>query len=289
MRFLKLFPCLLGFLMLIGCGAASIPPDGIAATTAPVAQFAHAITHGTDIPVTQIVSDSVSCLHDYSLSIRQMETVAQSRVVLLSGGGLEDFMEEALASAREVVDCSRNNELLYSHGHEEADHHHEQDPHLWLSPRHAIVMAETMCDELCRIWPEHSRIFRDNLEDLLDRLEDLDRYGQECMADLSCRQLITFHDGFAYLADAYGLEILAAMEEESGSEASAADLIEIVELIQSHDLPAVFTEINGSPSAASIIARETGVTVCSLNMAMGERDYFEAMTYNFDTLKEALQ
>ena len=79
------------------------------------------------------------------------------------------------------------------------------------------------------------------------------------------------------------------MEEESGSEASAAELIELIEEVEHHDLPAIFTETNGSVSAAGIIARETGAGSYALDMAMGGDSYFEAMYHNIDTLKEALE
>ena len=114
-------------------------------------------------------------------------------------------------------------------------------------------------------------------------------YGQRALEELSCRELITFHDGFAYLADCYGLEIIRAVEEESGSEASAAELIELIEEVEHHALPAIFTETNGSVSAAGIIARETGAETYALDMAMGGDSYFEAMLCNIDTLKEALE
>ena len=80
----------------------------------------------------------------------------------------------------------------------------------------------------------------------------------------------------------------AAIEEESGSEASAADLIEIIHIIEHHGVPAVFTEVNGSVSAASIIEAELGTPAYPLDMAMNS-DYFTAMAQNIETLKEALQ
>ena len=79
------------------------------------------------------------------------------------------------------------------------------------------------------------------------------------------------------------------MEEEAGSEASAADLTEIIAQVRENRLPAVFVEANGSVGAASVIRAETGVSVGVLDMAMGGSDYFEAMKANIDTLKEALQ
>ena len=98
MRFLKFAALLLSVLLLCAC-AAPVSSSGVAATTGPVAQFARAIAAGTDVTVTQVIADSVSCLHDYSLSVRQMQTIENSRLVLISGAGLEDFMEDALAAA----------------------------------------------------------------------------------------------------------------------------------------------------------------------------------------------
>lgn len=270
-------------LLLAGCSVNHSGEDAgdIAATTAPVAQFARAITEGTGLTVTQVISDSVSCLHDYSLSVGQMEALETSRAVLISGAGLEDFMEDALAAAGTVIDCSAGIGLrLYDEG---------DDPHIWLDPDRAAQMAENIAEGLSALCPDYAAQFQVNAEALCRRLANLKAYGQGTLADLSCRELITFHDGFGYLADAFDLEILASIEEESGSEASAAELAEIVALVQNHALPAIFTEANGSTAAASVIAAETGVLTFTLDMAIGGSDYFDAMTRNIDTLKEALQ
>ena len=79
------------------------------------------------------------------------------------------------------------------------------------------------------------------------------------------------------------------MEEESGSEASARELIHLIEEVEHHSLPAIFTERSGAESAASIISRETGTKQYVLDMAMAGDSYFDAMYHNIDTLKEALQ
>lgn len=272
-------------LLLLTACAAPVPSGGAAATTAPVAQFARAIAEGTDVTVSQIISDSVSCLHDYSLSVRQMEAVEKSDLVLISGAGLEDFMEDALRQAV-VYDCSEGVSLLeLKHG----DHSHGYDPHIWLDPDHAAVMAENICAALTAHYPEHKAVFESNTEELVQKLKELKDWGQAELSGISQNKLITFHDGFAYLAQAFHLEILASVEEESGSEASAADLTEIIDLVKDNGLTAVFTEANGSEAAASVICAETGAKAYVLDTAMGGSDYFEAMEANIKTLKEALQ
>ena len=84
-----------------------------------------------------------------------------------------------------------------------------------------------------------------------------------------------------------------AIEEEEGSEASAAEIQEIVSLIRKYDIPAIFTEVNGSDATAQAISRETGCEVYQLDMIMsgdgtGIQPYIDAMQKNMDTIVEAL-
>ncbi len=280
--------------LLCGCAPkADYAP--IAATTLPVWDFTSRLCQGTPLAVTRLVTEQVSCLHDYSLNVRQVKAAEAAQVVVISGAGLEDFLDDLLLDAP-TIDASQGISLLHGdeaheeeeHHHEEDGHHHEEDPHIWLSPENAQVMAQNICDGLSRQYPDYEDTFRANLEDLLSQLEALQSYGEEQLTGLQCRELIPFHDGFSYFAQAFHLSILESVEEESGSEASAKDLIHLTELVRDHNLPAIFTEVSGSDSAAQVIARETGCKVYALDMAMSGDSYLEAMYHNIDTIREAL-
>ena len=66
-------------LLLSGCAAQKSEPSAdILATTAPVAQIVGAITAGTDLTVATLISEPVSCVHDYALSVDQMRAVEQA-------------------------------------------------------------------------------------------------------------------------------------------------------------------------------------------------------------------
>ena len=284
------FPLLLAA-VLAGC-AAPEPPAQIAATTLPVYEFTTRLCDGTGITVTRLVTEEVSCLHDYSLNVRQVKAAEAAEHMVISGAGLEAFLDDLLLNAS-IIDASNGIEMLcpeeahdHDHGHE--GHHHESDPHIWLSPVNAMVMAENICRGLTDAYPSHKAIFAVNLEALTAELEALQVYGEETLSNLSCRDMITFHDGFSYFAESFGLHILEAVEEESGSEASAKELIHLIEEVEHHRLPAIFTEKSGSVSAAGIIARETGCGSYPLDMAMAGDSYFDAMYHNIDTIKEAL-
>ena len=280
--------------LLTGCTTQE-PQAQIAATTLPVYDLTVRLCDGTGLTVTQLVTEAVSCLHDYSLNVRQARAAEAAELIVISGAGLEDFMDDLLHD-KTVIDSSEGVHLIdgghaHSHDHEEEPHeghHHEEDPHIWLSPENAMIMADTICSGLSAHYPEHAEAFSQNLSGLLADLAVLQAYGETQLKDLSCRELITFHDGFAYLAESFELSILEAVEEESGSEASAAELKHLITTVRDHSLPAIFTETNGSDSAASVIARETGISCYNLDMAMSGESYFEAMYHNIDTIKEAL-
>ena len=278
-------------MMVLLPGCQQEEPCQVAATTLPVYQFTAAICEGTGITVKRLITQQVSCLHDYSLNVAQARTLEQAQVVVISGGGLEEFMEDSLREANRVIDSSQGISMLEceEHHHEEEHHHHDEDAHVWLSPANAKIMVRNIAAGLAEAYPEHQTRFQFNLELLELQLEELDSYGQNRLQDLSCRDLITFHDGFGYFAQAFDLHILEAIEEESGSEASARELKEMIALVQEHELPALFAEVSGSASAADIIAAETGIQVFTLDMAMAGDDYFDAMYHNIDTVWEAMK
>ena len=291
MKYLKILIAVTLSVLLCGC-AGSAGNGRIAATTLPVWEFSSRLCAGTPITVTRLVTEQVSCLHDYSLNVRQVKAAESAETIIISGAGLEDFLDDLLVNAS-VIDASEGVGLLCGEEHEdehhhEEGHHHEEDPHIWLSPENAQVMARNICAGLSVRYPAYKNTFEANLTVLLRDLDTLRQYGEDTLSTLKCRNLITFHDGFSYFADFFGLTIVKAVEEESGSEASARELIELITLVEEQSLPAIFTEASGSTSAASIIARETGCGVFSLDMAMAGDSYLDAMYHNIDTIKEAL-
>ncbi len=259
----------------------------ILTTTKPVYEFTSLLCGGTDLQVKLLITDNVSCLHDYSLQVKQMRLVERANLIIINGAGFEDFLEDVIPKHKTVIDSSQNISLICA-GEEHHDHSHQSDPHIWLSIANASTMAKNIAYGLCDAYPAHKAQIMENLQSLNERFRELEQEA-DCLSLASCKKLVTFHDGFSYMADSYGLEILHSLEEESGSEASAAELIEIISVVRENHLPAIFTEVSGAASAAAVIQAETGVKVYALDMGMSQRGYFEAMQYNIHTLKEALE
>ena len=295
---MKYTAILLAFILIImtlsGCNTQN--SYDIVATTLPVYEFTQMLCDRTGLEVARLITENISCIHDYTLKVDQMRMLEQSQTIIISGADFEDFLSDVIQDEHNIIDSSYNITLLASNGYHEHNHEHGHendhdawDPHIWLSPANARIMAENICAGLIKEFPEFKTTFEENLILIQSRFDELNVYAEESLNALSTREIITFHDGFIYMADAFSIEILHAIEEESGSEASAAELIELISIVNDHNLSALFTECNGSSSAATIIANEVNCTIYTLDMALSGDSYFDAMYHNIDTLKEALK
>lgn len=287
-RFRRIFAIAAALALLAGCGKPAPEDDQtlhILATTYPIYLFTTAVVGDAEgVEVDLLVNSQTSCLHDHTLTVQNMKAVDRADVIIMNGAGLEDFMADALArSDAKVIDCSAEVDLLSAPGHaghDGHDHGEEYDPHYWMDPQAAVQMMDTIAAELAPLLETQDVTAKDRLDAMLaQKLSDSPPF-------------ITFHDGFQYFANAYGLNLLKAIEEEDGATASAAEIKEIVALIEEQHIPAIFVEKNGSRKTADVIARETGCKVYELDMLMsgdgeGIQPYIDAIEGNLITISEA--
>ena len=278
-------------LLLPGCAQApsgSSQEEGLTvlATTYPVYLFARTVAQGVEgVTVERLNTGSVSCLHDYTLSVDDMKKIEGADVIAMNGAGLEDCMDDALAaSSAAVIDCSQGVALFENadHIHEEGDGGHDHghwDPHYWMDPGNAAVMVRNLQEGFALADPDHGDAYARNGEEAAGQLPSFAGDCTQALEGAEGAALITFHDGFHYFAQALGLPLLASIEEEEGSEASAMEINEITQLVKEHQLPVIFTEVNGSDATANAISRETGCQVAQLTMLMDGPEEGDLSTY----------
>ncbi len=304
MKKLSLLLLTASLLLLTACGDPSAakttpaPTGGsgelvIATATYPVYLFAQDVTRGVEgVTVHNIISETLSCLHDYSLTVNDMTVIEGANIIVRSGAGLDTYLDSAISGTdKQIIDCSEGIDLL-------TNSEGEPDPHIWLDPNRAAQMVMNLANAMAKIDPDHADAYLQNGEHTAQNYRDMAVTFRQRLEGLSCRDLITFHDGFAYFADAFDLTILKSIEEEPGSEASAKDISEVVSLVREHQIPAIFAELNGSSATADAIAREFDppikvsilTTMMSYDkLAEGSDDiYLAMMEYNVNHVLEAL-
>ncbi|MCM3784136.1 metal ABC transporter substrate-binding protein [Neobacillus mesonae] len=197
------------------------------------------------------------------------------------------------------------------HTHEEEDHAHEEeaaaaddghnhgstDPHTWVSPKSAIVMAENIKNSLVEADPEHKDGYEERYETLRQQLEDLDAKFTEELSNVTNKEIVVSHQAFGYLARDYGLTQHAIMGLSPDAEPRGQDIVNLANLVKEEGIKYIFFEELVSDKLAKTLASEAGVETMVLNPVEGLTEeqlkngesYFTLMEKNLQNLLTALK
>lgn len=308
--------------MAVGCsattGAGSDRPV-VVATTTQLADFAR-VVGGDAVEVRGLLRPNLDA-HDFEPTPADLDALARADVILANGLGLEPWLDDAVeASGAEapVTDTSVGAQVLTgSHGHDDEQGHgdeHEEghaggdghdhegaNPHLWLDPENARVMAANVAEAIAAAVPSEADAVAERAAAYDRELEELDAEIRALLADLPRRQLVTDHNAFPYFATRYDLEVVGSIlpSFDSSAEVSAGDLHQLAEAIEAEGVRAVFTEQSLPPDAADALARLVDVTVVSgedglYSDSLGPAGssgatYLEMMRHNAATIERHLR
>ncbi len=132
----------------------------------------------------------------------------------------------------------------------------ERDPHIWLSPKRAVVMVEKIAEEIGKIDPQNKAIYNANASEYIALLEAADARIQASVSEMQSKKFIVFHPAFGYLADDYDLTMYAL--ESEGKEATPQRLAQMIELAKSENITAVFYQAESSSKQAKAFADNIG-------------------------------
>ncbi len=156
----------------------------------------------------------------------------------------------------------------HAKGHAEAptdQHPQGLDPHVWLAPGPAKVIARNTFEALAAILPDKESALRSNMDKLLAELDALDARIRETLAPIpqQKRRFLVFHPSWGYFADAYNLDQLPI--EMEGKDPGPAELARIIERAKSEGIVVVFVQPQFSATSAQVVAREIGGRVEKLD------------------------
>ncbi len=216
--------------------------------------------------------------HSYRQTRSDIVACARADVVLWHGLYLEAQMEEFLLdlSDRGTVTAVAENlprDLLLSHD----DYDDKIDPHVWMTPRLWALVVENVRDALIAAQPRNGDVFRANAEAHLAELLELETYTAGILSTVpeSSRVLVTAHDAFSYFGEAYGFDVLGIQGISTASEAGLLRIAELVDVLVSRDIGAVFVE--SSVSDRNIRALIEGAAAKGHEVAIGGELFSDAM------------
>ena len=270
----------------------------------PMYIFAQNIAEGIDgVHVQNMADQSVGCLHDYQLQTRDMVALEKASVLVVNGGGMEQFMDKVIAMRSDlpVIEASAGIDMLplasHAHDHEHESGHEDEacamvNAHVWLDPELAIRQIENIAQGLCEADPVHAQAYRSNADAYIARISALHSEMKELLEPVSGGKIITFHEAFPYFAQAFDIEIAGVIEHEPGEEPGTREIARTCDLVKELGITALFVEPQYPQKAAETIARETGAGLYTLDPVVsgdaGKESYEELMRENARVLLEAL-
>lgn len=241
------------------------------------------------VSVKNLASPFTGCLHDYTLTTDDMKKIADAQIFIANGAGMETFLDKIVSQHPhlKIIELSKGIPLIKG-GANEGD-----NPHVWVSVSNAIIQVKNLGKAMEEFDPDHRELYENNTAQYAAKLEALRQKMHSELAPYKGRAIITFHEAFSYFAQEFGLKIVSVVEREPGSEPSAKELADTIELVKKNGIPALFSEPQYPVAAAQTIAQETGVSVYVLDPAVtGPEDndaYIQIMENNLKVLKKALQ
>jgi zinc transport system substrate-binding protein len=301
------------FLFALGVSALSplvLAKPTIVTSIKPVSMVVAAIA-GDHAEIQQIVSSTASP-HDFAMRPSDLRKISNADTVVWVGESLERFLEKPLKNAGKeqssiewlalegmslhnfAEEAHHDEDEEEHHGeHEEHEEHEEHkeheeheghnhdgvDPHVWLLPDNARVLARAVAARLVSLDAENAAYYEGNLVAFEKGLTAKDAEIRKALSAVNTVPYIVFHDGYRYFEQHYGLshsgEITVSPERKPGAKKVAEIRREIVE----HNVQCVFSEPQFSPAIVETLLEDSNVKTVPLdplggNIVMGKNAYF---------------
>ena len=240
--------------------------------------------------------------HDFQPSTKNVADIEKADTFVYLNENMETWVPKVEKSINtkntKIIKASQGMVLLpgteeEDHDHGGEEHHHEYDPHVWLSPKRSQKLVETIRDGLIAQHPDKKAVFTTNAEKYLKKLKTLDKEYTEAFSQAKQKSFVTQHSAFAYLALDYGLTQVPISGVSAESDPSAKRIASLSKYVKEYDINYIYFEENASSSVAKTLANEVGVKTAVLNpiesltkeqLKKGE-DYVSVMTENLKNLR----
>ncbi|MGL6361785.1 zinc ABC transporter substrate-binding protein ZnuA [Aeromonas veronii] len=282
MRIIALFTALL---------AVSLPVRAIEVLTTikPLGFIAAAITDGVSEP--RVLLPTGASPHDFSLRPSDIRSINSADLVVWVGPELEGFMAKPLANHPHALALTQvegmplfnyaTQDSHDSHNHDDHDHaahehgdhdeghqghHHEGvDPHIWLGPTQAKVIAKAIASELGKLDPANQARYDANLAAFDAKVDAKDKVIAGQMKTVNEKGYFVFHEAYGYWERHYGMSSKGHFTVSPERRPGAKTLVDIRKALEEKQASCIYAEPQFSPAVIESVARNTGAKVLLLD------------------------
>ena len=227
---------------------------------------------------------------DYQPRPDDIKKLVDLDAIIVNGLGHDDFITPMIKAAanRRLVVIKVNEATPQIH----AAHGSGVNSHTFISFTNAIQQTYAIQKALAALRPQDAAALQRNAGDYARRLRLIKAKGAQQLAEAKITRVVTVHDGYGYLLQEFGLEVAGVVQPAHGLTPSAAELRDMVKLLQREQIGVVFSEETFPAPLLKVLQDEARVKVYVItHIASGDytADKFEReMQKNMDTMVRAL-
>lgn len=237
--------------------------------------------------------------HTFEASPAQIKKLQGTKYFFTIGSGVDAWAQN-IANAVSGTEIMNLDEYIplqpfkYQNEEDGADNreHEGLDPHYWLNPDNAKIMARQISDRLKALAPQDSDYYEIRYQNFIGRLDAKDAEWKNKISRLEKKDIVVFHDAWGYFADYFALNIVASFESFPGKTPGPQYLINLQKKIKEHDISALFVEPQLSKDAITTLAHDLKVDINILDPlgGSGQRNsYIDLIDYNINNIYDALK
>ncbi|NCF29582.1 MAG: zinc ABC transporter solute-binding protein [Gammaproteobacteria bacterium] len=243
--------------------------------------------------------------HAYQMRPSDAANLRDADLVLWIGPSLETFLQRPLAGRREgthvvtllavpglalLANRSGGVRSDDAHGQNEAGSY---DPHIWLSPFNAKLIAGVIAKELGELDPENAEIYQTNAKRLSERIDTMETRIASRLAPVGNVPFVVFHDAFQYFEKNFGLNTVGSVTVSPDHMPSARRIKTLRDEIARSGARCVFREPQFESALVQVLLEDSDARAGVLDplgtgVAPGPDAYFALMNASADALIECL-
>jgi ABC-type Zn uptake system ZnuABC Zn-binding protein ZnuA len=229
--------------------------------------------------------------HGVEVKPTQLARLRSAALIVKIGLDHEPWLVRIPARDVPVVDASKSVRLLQTEVprlrvERKAHVHAFGNTHYWLDPRNAQPITGSILAALVALRPSERAVFEANRDAFLSRLNERMAAWEETLKRFRGIKVVVVHDSWAYFAERFGLQIVAAAEPHPGIPPSPAELAMLLQRMRESNVRILIADPHSNPALVRQITERGGArSVILLPSAM---DYITLFEENVKRLSDFL-
>lgn len=270
---------LLATMLSIGAAQCAFAAPRVVASIKPIHSIAASIMQ--DVGDVSLIVDGAASPHSFALKPSKAAILQDAELIIWVGHGLEAFLEKPIetigtkARILELMDIEALETWPYreaegdahkSHDHDHNhDHEESDDPHIWLNPQNAKMIAQAIADNLSALDTANEAQYRANLGRFLANMDALEVELTAILTPLQGKPFASFHDGYQYFERRFGLQSIGAIAINPEIAPSAHHIAHLKERMAAQNVSCVFSEPQFSDKLVTVVTEGLDVRSAELD------------------------